>query len=420
MARNLDSIRSGRGLLPKNLHWYIVALVVAGMVVALAMHSGKRASSPVAKKEEAHQKKVVALVKQAPDVSAIIRQGALQVQPPPKPHVMPKIQVPSVSQSPVNAQISGAADGQSEGGYGSKGKRYERGVKATSPIIVLTGGKAPGASKQESSEEALLQSLSQRPKVPSLSPQDKKILEAAEARQTRSGSVPTAAQPGYLSQAQQNVNWYKQVATHARRHKPHPIHLSNPVPPYTIVQGTPIPAVIVSGIDSDLPGQVIARTTQDMYDTVSGNYLLIPAGSLVYGEYNNSVVMGQDRLAVAFDRIIFPDGGSVRIGGMPGIGEGGKAGVPGTVDDHFWKIFGSSLLIAGVAALVEPNNVTNNIYLQGGSGTDPAGQALVNVTRQIEQRNTRIAPTVKVKAGERFNIIVQHDLELAPYGTAAQ
>ncbi len=412
MPGNLDSIRAGRGLLPKNLHWFIVAAVLAGMVVALALNSNHQGATQAAKRSQARRNEAAALAKQAPDVNAMIDEGAQQLEPPKPKKQAPNLTVPALSQGRVGQEINAASNGVAPGAA----QGYAQGVRATSPIIVLSAEEKPSAPPQASERNLLMHQLLQKPQPPALSPEDRQVL--ASEGHANAPMRPAAARgtPGYLGQAERNEAWYKRAADAQRDQSLVPIGLNPAVAPYTIVQGTPIPAVIVSGIDSDLPGRVIARTTEDMYDSVSGNTLLIPAGSLVYGEYNNSVVMEQDRLAVAFNRIVFPNGAGVTLGAMPGIGQAGKAGVPGAVDNHFWKIFGSSMLIAGVTALVEPRNVTNNIYLSGGSSPDAAGQSLVDITRQIEQRNTLIPPTVEVAAGQRFNIIVQRDLTLAPYG----
>lgn len=411
MAGNLESIRAGRGLLPKNLHWFIVAAVLMGMLVALGLHSNKKGAGLDARRAQAQRTEAASLAKQTPDVNAIIDEGARELESP-KPEKAPKKpEVPAVEQADVGRQIASAASGAGEG----SAERYAQGARATSPIIVLSGEAKPVATKAPSDRDLILRSLIQQPQPPALSSEDGKLLASVERGGAQVRVGPAKADSGYLGQAERNDAWYKRLAAERQSEQPKSIGLSPPVGPYTIVQGTPIPAVTVTPIDSDLPGQIVARTTEDTYDSVSGRYLLIPAGSLVYGQYNNSVIVGQDRLAVVFERIIFPDGAGVSLGAMPGVDAAGSAGVKGEINNHFWKVFGSSILIAGLAALVEPRaNV--NVYVGGGSqAVNTAGQVLSQVTQQIMQRNTVMPPTVTVKDGQSFDILVQRDLALGPY-----
>jgi type IV secretion system protein TrbI len=97
-------------------------------------------------------------------------------------------------------------------------------------------------------------------------------------------------------------------------------------------------------MDAELPGTILAQVSQDVYDTATGNYLLIPQGSRLIGEYSNAVQYGQSRIFVAWQRIIYPDGAALDIGAMPGADESGEAGFSDKVDNHFLRIFGSAIL----------------------------------------------------------------------------
>ena len=406
-----DSIRAGKGLLPKNLHWWIVGLVLAGILVALYLNAGKQTAQHASQQQASERKEAAALVREKPDVGKLIHESASRAQPSMAPH---ESRVPG-----LQPKVARRLAAEESAANGAENARYTKGVKATSPIIVLSSEAKASAAQGPLDRDLILRSLVQQPRAPALSPQDRKLLASADQAGAQARPASADPEPGYLGQANRNDAWYRNqgssAAAAAASARPSSIGLDPPVPPYTVVQGTPIPAVTVTPIDSDLPGQIVARTTEDIYDSVSGRYLLIPAGSLVYGRYNNSVIVGQDRMAAVFERIIFPDGSGASLGAMPAVDAAGSAGMRGEIDNHFWKIFGSSILIGGVAALVEPQaNV--NVYVGSGSqAVSAAGQVLGQVTQRIMQRNTVIPPTVTVKDGQPFDILVQRDLALAPY-----
>lgn len=191
---------------------------------------------------------------------------------------------------------------------------------------------------------------------------------------------------------------------------------------FALMQGATIPAVLITEIRSDLPGELKAQTTMDIYDSVSGSALLIPKGSLLVGRYNSEVRMGQEKVMAAFSRLIFPSGASVDLGAMKAAEGSGSTGVADEVDNHFWKMFWSNILIAGVAQLFEksPNNVTV-VNAGGGNSTtglsSTTGQILTETVRVVNERNRGIPPTIWVYRGHKFNIMVNKDMVLPPYVT---
>jgi type IV secretion system protein TrbI len=113
-----------------------------------------------------------------------------------------------------------------------------------------------------------------------------------------------------------------------------------------IKAGTIIPATLVTGINSDLPGTMIGKVRRNVYDTVTGNYLLIPQGTTLIGNYDSKVVFGQSRVLIVWSRLIFPNGSSFDLQGMPGVDLTGMAGLHDQVDNHYKRIFGSALLFS--------------------------------------------------------------------------
>lgn len=188
--------------------------------------------------------------------------------------------------------------------------------------------------------------------------------------------------------------------------------------PYMLMSGAVIPAVMISGINSDLPGQVIAQVRENVYDSATGRYLLIPQGARLVGGYDSRVAYGQNRLLIAWRRIIFPDGSSVDLKGMPGTDFSGLAGFEDIVHSHYGRIFGASILMSGITAGVElsqRSQQTTSGYASTGSTLSSAlGQQLGQTGMALTQRNLNVQPTLIVRSGYRFNVMVTGDLRLPP------
>ena len=192
--------------------------------------------------------------------------------------------------------------------------------------------------------------------------------------------------------------------------------LEPPATPYILRTGAVVPALLLSAMDAELPGTIIAQVSQDVYDTPTGNYLLIPQGSRLVGEYSNAVQYGQSRIFVAWQRIIYPDGSALDIGAMPGADEQGEAGFNDQVNNHFLRIFGSAILMSAVTAAT--NWATNhnqvgfnsNGYSASSAISEAVGQQLGQATAHLLEKNLSIAPTLKIRPGYRFNILAVKDL----------
>jgi type IV secretion system protein VirB10 len=171
-------------------------------------------------------------------------------------------------------------------------------------------------------------------------------------------------------------------------------------------QGKVIPAVLGRQINSDLPGRITAYVSSDVYDP--DGLLLIPKGSALVGKYDSGVQVGQTRLMFAFERLILPSGYSFDLPAAPGADLAGAAGMTGDVDNHFLKMFGTSLLIAVLSDNTkQPSSVTQ---IGGGPVLTAAGQVLSDVSKTILERNRVIAPTITVDQGTRINVEVASDM----------
>ncbi|MDY0215043.1 MAG: TrbI/VirB10 family protein [Bacilli bacterium] len=191
----------------------------------------------------------------------------------------------------------------------------------------------------------------------------------------------------------------------------------SPLSPYEVKAGTVIPGVMITGINSDLPGQLLGTVSENVYDTATGQYLLIPQGSKLVGLYSANVIFGQERVLIAWNRIIFPDAKTLSLGAMPGTDQAGYAGFTDLVNNHYMKIFGSAFMmsmITGGIALSSNNN--GNQYTETNSDKMISSmiQEMGEVGKQMIQKNLNIAPTLEIRPGYRFNIFVTKDIILEP------
>lgn len=190
--------------------------------------------------------------------------------------------------------------------------------------------------------------------------------------------------------------------------------LQDPTSPYQVMAGSAIAASLITGINSDLPGRVIAQVTENVYDTVSGRYVLIPQGSRVIGNYDSVVAFGQERALVVWQRIIMPDGSSVVIENLPATDTAGYAGFEDEVNFHTWRLLKGIVLstLLGVSTELTFGDDENDLVEAfRESAQDSANQ----VGQRITERNLNIQPTITVRPGWPLRIIVNKDMVLRPY-----
>ena len=193
--------------------------------------------------------------------------------------------------------------------------------------------------------------------------------------------------------------------------------LQAPASPYTVMAGTVIPAALVTGINSDLPGQIIAEVTQPVYDTATGRYLLIPQGSRLLGRYDSQVAFGQRRVLLVWLRLVLPDTSSIALDKLPGIDPAGYAGLEDGVDWHWGRILAGAALstmlgVSSELAVSNEGNVNGNtVVALRDSAQDTANQ----VGQEITRRNLSIQPTLTVRPGFPLDVMVNKDLVLRPY-----
>ncbi|CAL5242290.1 hypothetical protein PASLES2_13100 [Pseudomonas aeruginosa] len=193
-------------------------------------------------------------------------------------------------------------------------------------------------------------------------------------------------------------------------------NLQMPASPYQVMAGTVIAAALVTGIKSDLPGDVIGTVTEPVYDSATGKFLLIPQGSRILGKYNSQVSYGQSRVQVVWNRIILPDTSSLTIDNLVGTDPAGYSGLEDGVDYHWGRIVAGAALttLLGVGAeLAAPENRQdgNRIVI---AGRDSAQDSINQVGQEMTRRNMNIQPTLTERPGLPVRIIVNRDLVLRP------
>ncbi|TMN24548.1 TrbI/VirB10 family protein [Pseudoxanthomonas sp. X-1] len=248
-------------------------------------------------------------------------------------------------------------------------------------------------------------------------------LDAAGATHTQAAFDPLAAGPAStaaqvdpitLQNRQEQKEAFLQGGSTETRNSG---NLQMPASPYQVMAGTVIAGALVTGIKSDLPGDVIATVTEPIYDTATGGHLLIPQGSRILGRYNSQVSYGQSRVQVVWHRIILPDTSSLMLDNLVGTDPAGYAGLEDDVNYHWGRIFAGAALttLLGVGAeLAAPENRQDGDRVVI-AGRDSAQESINQVGQEMTRRNLNIQPTLTERPGLPVRIIVNRDLVLRPY-----
>jgi type IV secretory pathway VirB10-like protein len=211
------------------------------------------------------------------------------------------------------------------------------------------------------------------------------------------------------------------------------VTLRPPMSPYTVIAGSIIPAVLVSGINSDLPGPILAQVSESVLDSATGKYLLVPQGSRLIGVYQNASTYGQQRVQIAWQRLIFPNTSNMDLPQMPGTDQSGYAGFSDQVNNHYLATFGT----AAVTSLISAGQMVGQMAAFGGGGVygpygyyqpnqwamagETAGSAASGqfgaVGQQMLGNGMNRPPTIEIRPGYQFNVMVTQDLVFpGPYG----
>lgn len=261
----------------------------------------------------------------------------------------------------------------------------------------------------------------QPPENKAKSAQTKAFLTAMKGSNFVSWSKPSSsATNAYKKNTNNNNLNNNQTENNKKRHSVYSYNLVHKeISQFELLQGTVIPAVLETGIKSDISGQVTGIVTHPVYNSASGAFVLIPAGSKIIGNYSNRIIAGDTRVAVAWTRVIFPNGTYLNLdNGMPAAGPSGYAGLHDHVDNHTWSIFRSALLFsiidAGMALASPQQSTDSNGTITGNVALTTAEQSLAQTFGQAEaqllEREINIAPTLTIPTGFPLNVVITKDL----------
>jgi type IV secretion system protein VirB10 len=193
--------------------------------------------------------------------------------------------------------------------------------------------------------------------------------------------------------------------------------VQHPKSPYEIQAGTILPAVLITAINSDLPVTVVAQVREQVYDSVAGQYLLVPQGSRLLAQYDSMVAWGQERVLVCWNRLILPNGDSIDLGCMPAADLQGAAGLSDGVDEHWWRILkGATVatLLSTGTAFAAGNTSSYNPTVGQVMARNASGE-IGSVGQELTRSDLMIQPTLTVRPGFSVNVIVTKDIVLSPY-----
>ena len=184
---------------------------------------------------------------------------------------------------------------------------------------------------------------------------------------------------------------------------------------FELKAGTVIPTILLTGLNSDLPGEVIGQVSENVFDSATGTHLLIPQGARVFGRYDSRVAYGQDRALVAWDRLIYPDGSSLTLEGMGGADKAGYSGFHDKVNNHIWRLLGYGAISALFSSVFQISQKDNQggYYGQRSSSQVAAEEVARQFSQlgiQMAQRNLNIQPTIEIRPGYQFVVMVNKDV----------
>jgi type IV secretion system protein VirB10 len=197
-----------------------------------------------------------------------------------------------------------------------------------------------------------------------------------------------------------------------------PDRVTRPASPYIVQAGTVIPGALITGIRSDLPGQITAQVTENVYDTVTGRILLVPQAARLIGVYDSQVAFGQSRVLLVWTRLIMPNGRSIVLERQPGADTAGYSGLEDQVDNHWGELFKAAALSTFLAVGTElgegsDTNTNNSAIIQ--ALRHGAAESLNQTGQQVVRRSLNIQPTLIIRPGFPVRVIVNRDLVLEPY-----
>ncbi len=381
------------GRVRRNLHWLVAGGLGLGVAAGFALQG-----TLLARAEAPHDLRVPEdnplVLGQEPPPSGLKQELQREQQPDPEPPLLPG--PPSFSEKPRYEAI------QAE-----QARRFEsekqQALAAGSRMLAINRSADPASAPAPAAPPATpapgaqaVNALQGYVLPPGISP----IPAGLALREAVPARVAQAAEPSKAVRAQT------------------PLVPVKPSSPREVLEGSLIPAVLLTQVNSDLPGMLTAQVTEDVYDSIHGSFLAIPKGSRVIGEYSSRVMAGQERIMAVFHRLILPGGDSFSLDDMQAADRTGQSGMKDEVDNRFWTRLGGQFMTAGLARIIaQPEG---NVTVLGGMGnslaTDAAGQILVDTARVGFAANATVGPVIVIKRGYPFVIMVNRDMDFAALG----
>ena len=186
------------------------------------------------------------------------------------------------------------------------------------------------------------------------------------------------------------------------------------ISPYELKRGSVVPATLITGLNSDLPGRITAQVSQNVFDSATGYRLLIPQGAKLLGRYDSKVSFGQERVLVVWTDLIFPNGSTLQIGGMAGTDAEGYGGLKDKVDRHLWRTWSSAALVALIGTGIDMSMPESSTLATQDTASDAArrnfAESFGRVAEQTISKNLNVQPTIRIRPGYRFNVLVDQDI----------
>jgi type IV secretion system protein VirB10 len=356
--------------------------------------------------------------------------GPASAPPQPLPNVnleATKAELAALEQLKHAAEKGSVASASTLGGTASRPPRGSASADASKPeksasFVMFDAGASsstPGAVQQTKSGGDGLQPLS-AVNMDSADPDKDPRVQAAKKELEEARAAAAAGQkkdPEFQGTNQEK--WLFEQQSAAPKTLPPNLVATRNKALYWLSSGTVIQAVLQTAVDTSLPGTIVARTTQPIYDSRYGQYLVIPSGSRLIGKYSSSIQDGQSRVMMVFDRLVTPAGGEVALGNMSASDALGRAGVEGTLETNFWTRMGISLLLAVESVAVDrlsPQQTTTsqNGQTTTGRANSTAGQIILNTANQELQRRYAVPPKVTMEPGRLVSIITTGSIEIPP------
>ncbi|MET1114430.1 MAG: TrbI/VirB10 family protein [Comamonas sp.] len=411
-----------------NLPLYIAIAAVAVFLLIMVLVAADRAARQN-RPAEPRIEKAGSSAAFAQEIAGARKDGIIQAQHRPPPEVPAPLSIDiarpdNLDAPPRPPQATGAAaiNEDAQRVHMLKLQQLEEAIKAKTGVrmeAARSAGSAPARSGAGTSrEQALARLAAARQQIDAQAQGDPTAAYQARLQQLQRGGAAGAA-PNDAGGASGYAAFQPQGAGGDRWQLD--AQPETPRSPYLLRAGFVLPAMLISGINSDLPGQIVAQVSQDVFDTATGKWKLIPQGARLVGQYANEVAYGQSRVLVAWQRIVFPDGKAMDIGAMPGADGAGQAGFKDRVNNRYVRLFGSALLMSGVTAGIalsqrDTPSPFGSAPTINSALSEALGQQLGQATAQMIAKNMGIAPTLEIRPGYRFNVVVTKDMSFPhPY-----